>query len=88
MALQNEYGIQVDYVKIKPNGEVDLTHLVELLSEEKKTLVSLMHVNNETGTILDLERVSRICQEHNALFHSDTVQSVGKTKIDLQHYPY
>lgn len=87
IALQNEYAIHVDYVKVKPNGEVDLTHLVELLSEEKKTLVSLMHVNNETGTILDLERVSRICQEHNALFHSDTVQSIGKTKIDLQHTP-
>jgi cysteine desulfurase len=87
MALQNEYGIQLDFVKIKHNGEVDLTHLVELLSEEKKTLVSLMHVNNETGTILDLDRVSRICQEHHVLFHSDTVQSVGKTKIDLQAIP-
>ena len=87
IALQNEYGIQVDFVKVKPNGEVDLTHLVELLSEEKKTLVSLMHVNNETGTILDFEKVSQICQEHHTLFHSDTVQSVGKTTIDLQKTP-
>jgi cysteine desulfurase len=87
IALQNEYAIQVDYVRVKPNGEVDLTHLVELLSEEKKTLVSLMHVNNETGTILDLDRVSQICKEHHALFHSDTVQSIGKIKIDLQHTP-
>lgn len=86
-ALQNEYSVQVDYVKVKPNGEVDLTHLAELLSDDKKTLVSLMHVNNETGTILDLDRVSQICQEHHALFHSDTVQSIGKTKIDLQHTP-
>jgi len=87
MALQNEYGIQVDYVHVKPNGELDLTHLVELLSEEKKALVSLMHVNNETGNILDLGRVSQICQEHHALFHSDTVQSIGKAKIDLQATP-
>lgn len=87
LELQKEYAIQVDFVNVKPNGELDLTHLVELLSEEKKTLVSLMHVNNETGTILDLERVSQICQEHKALFHSDTVQSVGKTKIDLQTVP-
>jgi len=87
MALQNEYGIQVNYVNVKPNGELDLTHLVELLSNEKKTLVSLMHVNNETGTILNLDRVSQICQEHHALFHSDTVQSIGKTKIDLQKTP-
>lgn len=87
LALQNEYGIQVDFVNVKPNGELDLTHLVELLSEEKKTLVSLMHVNNETGTILDLERVSQICKEHHTLFHSDTVQSVGKTEIDIQKTP-
>jgi cysteine desulfurase len=87
MELQKEYDIQVDFVNVKPNGELDLTHLVELLSEEKKTLVSLMHVNNETGTILDLARVCQICQEHNVLFHSDTVQSVGKTKIDLQTVP-
>jgi cysteine desulfurase len=87
IALQNEYAIQVDFVKIKPNGEIDLTHLVELLSQEKKTLVSLMHVNNETGTILDIQKVSVLCKEYNALFHSDTVQSIGKIKIDLQQTP-
>ena len=84
LALEKEYGIQVDYVAIKSNGQIDITDLVELLSQEKKTLVSLMHVNNETGTVLDLERISLICQEHSALFHSDTVQSVGKITIDLQ----
>lgn len=87
LALEKEFGIQVDYVAIKPNGEIDITDLVELLSQEKKTLVSLMHVNNETGTVLDLERIGRICQEHNVLFHSDTVQSIGKTIIDLQKIP-
>ncbi|MFV5692694.1 cysteine desulfurase family protein [Flavobacterium sp. LT1R49] len=87
LVLQSEYGIQVDYVAVKPNGEIDITDLVELLSQKKKTLVSLMHVNNETGTILDLDRVGLICQEHNVLFHSDTVQSVGKTAIDLQVLP-
>lgn len=87
LALQSEYGIQVDYVAVKPNGEIDITDLVELLSQEKKTLVSLMHVNNETGTVLDLHRIGVICQENNALFHSDTVQSIGKTAIDLQTVP-
>ncbi|MFM2367867.1 MAG: hypothetical protein RL619_163 [Bacteroidota bacterium] len=87
LALQSEYGIQVDYVAVKPNGEINITDLVELLSQEKKTLVSLMHVNNETGTILDLDRIGVICQENNALFHSDTVQSIGKTAIDLQSIP-
>lgn len=83
-ALQKEFDIQVDYVGIKPNGEIDLTNLVELLSEESKTLVSLMHVNNEIGTVLDLARVGQICKQYNALFHSDTVQSIGKTALDLQ----
>lgn len=84
LALQSDYNIQVDYVNIHPDGTIDLTHLSNLLAQEKKTLVSLMHVNNETGTILDLDRVAVICRQYNALFHSDTVQSVGKTEIDLQ----
>jgi cysteine desulfurase len=83
--LQSEFNIQVDYVAVKPNGEIDLTDLVDLLSQEIKTLVSLMHVNNEIGIVLDVEKVGRICEQHNALFHSDMVQSVGKTEIDLQH---
>lgn len=87
LALQSEYDIQVDYVAVKPNGEIDITDLVELLSQETKTLVSLMHVNNETGTVLDLERVGHICKQYNVLFHSDTVQSIGKTEIDLQAIP-
>ena len=86
-ALQNEFNIQVDYVAVKPNGEIDITDLVDLLSQETKTLVSLMHVNNEIGTILDLDTVGRICEQHNALFHSDMVQAVGKIDIDLQHLP-
>lgn len=86
-ALQNEYNIQIDYVAVKPNGEIDITDLVDLLAQETKTLVSLMHVNNEVGTVLDVEKVGRICEQHNALFHSDMVQSVGKTEIDLQHLP-
>jgi len=87
MALQSDYNIQVDYVNINPDGRIDLTHLSNLLSEDKKTIVSLMHVNNETGTILDLDRVGVICKQYGVLFHSDTVQSIGKTEIDLQQIP-
>jgi len=87
LALESDYGIQIDYVNVNPDGSIDLTHLSNLLSEDKKTIVSLMHVNNETGAILDLERVGVICKQYNALFHSDTVQSVGKTEIDLQKIP-
>ena len=87
LALQKEFGIQVDFVAILPDGNIDVTHLAELLSQEVTTLVSLMHVNNEVGVVLDLERIVIICKEHNALFHSDTVQSVGKTEIDLKALP-
>lgn len=84
LALQREYGVEVDFVNLNSKGEADINHLVELLSQEKPTLVALMHVNNETGTVLDIEKVARLCKQYNALFHSDTVQSVGKTEIDLQ----
>jgi cysteine desulfurase len=82
--LHLEFGIVVDYVKVNADGTIDLTHLVELLAHESKTLVSLMHVNNETGVVLDLQRVGMLCREYNTLFHSDTVQSIGKLRIDLQ----
>ncbi|MFN7099244.1 MAG: cysteine desulfurase family protein [Flavobacterium sp.] len=82
-ALQNEFNIAVDYVQLQADGSIDLTHLVELLSVENKTLVSLMHVNNEIGSVLDLHRVGQICKEHSALFHTDAVQSVGKVRFDL-----
>ena len=83
-ALQKDFSIAVDYVKIKPNGAIDISHLVELLTDGVPTLVSLMHVNNEIGTVLDLESIARICKQHNAYFHTDAVQSVGKIAIDLQ----
>ena len=86
-ALQKEFGIQVDYVAIKKDGSIDISNLVDLLSQNVKTLVSLMHVNNEVGSILDIDLVARICQQNNALFHSDTVQSVAKTELDLQNTP-
>lgn len=86
-ALQREFGVAVDFVNIKPNGETDLAHLVELLSNLQPTLVSLMHVNNETGAVLPLESVARICKQHQAFFHSDTVQSVGKVNLHLNLVP-
>lgn len=81
--LIKEYGVEVEFVKLKPNGSIDISHLSELLSDEKKTLVSLMHVNNETGSMIDLELVGKICKQYKAYFHSDTVQSLGKMKLDF-----
>jgi cysteine desulfurase len=82
-----QYGVKVDYVNLLPDGSVDLSHLVTLLSDYVPTLVSLIHVNNETGTVLDLERTGRICKQSGALFHTDTVQSMGKMQLNLQELP-
>lgn len=85
--LVRENNIKVDYVNLLKDGSVDITHLVQLLSDNTPTLVSLIHVNNETGTVLDIEKVGRICKQYNALFHTDTVQSMGKTAFDMQNLP-
>ena len=83
-AMANQ-GVQVDYVQIDEKGRVDYAHLEELLkSSELKTLVSLMHSNNEIGTLLDLERVSDLCKKYNVFFHSDTVQTIGYYPFDVQ----
>lgn len=77
--------IEVVYVAIKPNGQIDYENLKALLtSSEKKTLVSLMHGNNEIGNLTDLKVVSQLCQESNALFHTDTAQTIGKEYINVQ----
>lgn len=89
LALQSEYGISVEFVPLEINGAINYHELENILSEETqgKTLVSLMHVNNEIGTILDLVKVGNLCQNYNALFHSDTVQSVGKIELNLELLP-
>jgi cysteine desulfurase len=62
-------------VKLLPNGHVDLDHLAELLAKsDKKTLISLMHGNNEIGNLISLEKVSELCRKHKAYFHSDLFQ--------------
>lgn len=86
--LEKEDQLDVDYVGVNRFGEIDYAHLEELLSNsEKKTLVSLMLVNNEIGNILDLDKVISLCQKHKALFHSDTVQGIGHVLIDLKKTP-
>lgn len=87
-ALQSSSQIKLSYVHLTEKGEVDVKHLEELLkNSSEKTLVSLMHINNEIGTILDLKLVAELCKTYNALFHSDTVQSVGHYHLDLQKIP-
>jgi cysteine desulfurase len=85
--LESEYDILVSYVNLDKGGQISLEHLEELLQTSKKTLVSLMHVNNEIGNLLDITQVANLCKANNALFHSDAVQSVGHYKVDLQEIP-
>ena len=77
-------GVEVVYVNLSETGQVDMNHLSELLQSDEKTLVTLMHANNEIGTLLDVKEVSRLCKANNAFFHSDTVQTMGHYKIDVQ----
>lgn len=87
-ALVSEFGIDAEYVKLDSKGRVDTAHLESLLKEEDvKTLVSLMHINNEIGVILDIKTVANLCKNNGALYHSDTVQSVGHYHLDLQDIP-
>ncbi|MCB0698926.1 MAG: cysteine desulfurase [Chitinophagales bacterium] len=76
---------KLSLVNLTGNGHVDLAHLEELLSSStEKTLVTLMHANNEIGNLLDVKAVSELCQKHNAIFHCDMVQTIGHYPIDLK----
>jgi cysteine desulfurase len=75
----------VSLVKLTANGQVDMQHLEELLAaSNEKTLVTLMHANNEIGNLLDIDAVGELCKKYNAFFHSDTVQTVGHYPFDLK----
>jgi cysteine desulfurase len=79
---------KVSYVKLLPNGHVDLDDLERLLaSTEQKSLVTLMHANNEIGNLLNINAVGELCKLYNAIFHSDTVQTVGHYPFDLRNTP-
>ncbi len=75
--------VKVSYVGLNDKGHIDLDHLEELLKTEDRTLVSLMHANNEIGNIIDLKKVSALCRTHGAYFHSDTVQTMCHYAFDL-----
>ncbi|MEO9954158.1 cysteine desulfurase family protein [Nonlabens sp.] len=85
---KEKYGTEVAHVKLKDCGTPNYIDLEQLLaSSDKKTLVSLMHINNEIGNKLDIDRVGELCKKHNALFHSDCVQSIGHYEMDLSKLP-
>ncbi len=82
-AICDKHEVELSYVKIDDKGNVDLDHLTSLLKENTPTLVSLMHANNEIATLLPLKKVSMLCREYGAYFHSDTVQTMGHYEFDM-----
>ena len=79
--MQKQGLIKLSYVNVDDKGNVDYIHLEDLLANNDKSFVSLMQANNELGTLTDLDRVGDLCEQYHAIFHSDTVQTVG-------HYPH
>ena len=82
--MKNRKGVEVAYIRPNEKGDLDLNKLEELLkASDKKTLVSLMHVNNEIGNIYDIKKIAELCKANNALFHSDTVQTMAHMPLDF-----
>ena len=82
--LQKTKQIELSFVNLNENGVVDLVHLESLLEKHPGSLVSLMHGNNEIGNLLDLDAAGDLCKHYGAVFHSDTVQTMGHYRHDLQ----
>jgi len=80
-ALEKTGTIKLSFVNVDDKGGIDYAHLEELLRNNERSFVSLMHANNEIGTLTDIERAGDICEQYNAIFHCDTVQTMG-------HYPH
>jgi cysteine desulfurase len=83
-AMADRGQIKLSLVKLTDKGHVDLAHLEELLTKNERSFVSLMHANNEIGNLLPIKKVGDLCKKYNAIFHSDTVQTVGHYNIDLK----
>ena len=86
--LKRSGQASVSYAKILSTGDIDMRHLEQLLKEsEQKALVTLMHANNETGNMIDLHKTGELCKKFGAIFHSDTVQTVGHFPFNLRNTP-
>ncbi|WP_111708404.1 cysteine desulfurase family protein [Lutibacter citreus] len=86
-SLQKEFNTTILWVDLDENGAIDYSHLEKLLQNNSKALVSLMYINNEIGTILNVKKVSDLCIENGALFHSDAVQAVGHYNLNVAEVP-
>ena len=86
--LAKLHNLKLSFVQILPNGHIDMDHLAALLAATtEKTIVSIMHANNEIGTMIDIAAVGQLCKQYGAYFHSDTVQTVGHFPFELSQLP-
>lgn len=85
--LEKAGTVTVTWLKPDEKGNILLPELEEALQQNPGAFVSLMHANNETGTVLDLTAVGRMCEAHGAIFHSDTVQSMANVRYNLSELP-
>ncbi len=72
------------YLSVNSNGEINLAELEFLLRDGKPSFVSIMHANNEIGVVNDIDAIGKLCERYGAIFHSDTVQTIGHYRHDLQ----
>ena len=85
-AISLAHNIEITYLDVDKQGQIDLNQLQEKLQQNNEPkLVSLMHANNETGSLLPVDMVSEICSNNKAYFHSDMVQTVGKLPLNFEH---
>lgn len=84
MLLKNGDIDELSFVNVDSKGNIDLEHLEELLKNHSKSFVSLMHANNELGTLTDMEKVGDLCEKYDAIYHADTVQSMGHYRHDVR----
>jgi len=82
--LSSKGLIKLSYVNLDEKGNIDFNHLEELLKTNQRSFVSLMHANNEIGNLIPLKTVAEICEKYNAIFHSDTVQTMAHYSFDLK----
>ncbi len=80
--------VEAIFLPVNEHGDIDLDQLETLLQSGPKTLVSLMFANNEIGNLNPVEEISRLCQQYDALFHSDTVQAIGHLPINVKDVKY
>lgn len=84
MLLKQGIIDKLSFVNVDSKGNIDYKHLEELLQNNERSFVSLMHANNELGTLTDMERVGDLCEKYNAIYHADTVQTMGHYKHDVR----